>query len=262
MQRAYASDAMIATDWWATGTQIGVAVATLILAGITAFMAKRTREVAQETKGSTAAAIRTAKATEDDVQRGLELVRIGQAQTAAISEQAEVARRNLAATYEPLLVPVVERALKDGVTLRGSNGVSVITEVGAEPRCWIGPDTVGIQRFFVVVPVRNVGPGPASFGWSVTDARFTTTVDSGAVHLDGRPSSPIVAAGDVVDLVFFGALDETTTIVANSAPGTIDLATVTITYSDISRAKGTVTELKLGKAEGPILEVVEVAIDP
>ncbi len=163
---------MMSTDWWATGTQLGVALATLVLAGITAFMAKRTREVAEETKGATAAANRTAKASEDDVQQSLELVRIGQAQAAAASQQSEVARRTLEATFQPLLVPVVNRKVRDSFTPPGLNGVSAITQLTAQPRCWMALDTAGIERVFVVVPVRNVGPGPASFGRSKRDATF------------------------------------------------------------------------------------------
>ena len=107
-------------------------------------MAKRTREVAKETQGATAAAIRTAKATEDDVQQGLRLVEIGQeqtlasqAQTAVASEQAEIARRSLEATFRPLLVPVVDRLSREQFLLRGFDGVTVMTQLTAEPRGWV-----------------------------------------------------------------------------------------------------------------------------
>jgi hypothetical protein len=254
---------VVATDWWVTGTQIAVALATLVLAGITARMAVRTREVAEETKKSTAAAIRTAKATEDDVQRGLELVKIGQDQTTAMSEQAEVARRTLEATFQPLLVPVVDRTSRDSFTLPGRNGVSVTTQLTAQPRCWLAQDTRGTQRVFVVVPVRNVGPGPASFGSSERNATFLGTY-SGARPIEGRPSSPVVAANDVVDILFYGSTDEIPlgAVVTSAATFNADVATVSITYSDISRAKVTVTELRLGTAEDSLLQVTNVAIDP
>jgi hypothetical protein len=247
-------DIMAATDGWVTGTQIAVAVATLILAGFTAVMAKRARE-------ATDAANRTAKATEKDVQQGQELLKNGQAQTTAMNEQAEVARRTLEATFRPLLVPVVNRLAADGSPLRGRNGVSVTTQLAAPPRCFRGLDHTGTDRVFAVIPVRNVGPGPATFRGTGGDAIFLGTY-SGASPIEGRPSSPVVAADDVVDLVFYGSIDEIPLGVIGAAAGTADVATVTITYSDISRAKVTVTTLRLGTAEDNNLQVTEVAIDP
>ena len=231
---------MTATDWWATGTQLAVALATLVLAGFTALMASRTRDVAEETKGATAAAIRTAKATEEDVQHGLRLVEVGQeqtlasqAQSVAASEQAEVARRSLEATFRPLLVPVVDRLSREQFPLRGLNGVSLMAQLTAEPRGFLGLDDRATQRFFAIVPVRNVGPGPATFEQNLTDITFTPNYP-GATKLHGRPSSPVVASGDVVDLVFYGPVDDFTSTIA-TGPEASHVATVVISYSDISQ---------------------------
>ena len=211
--------------------QLIAAGATVTLAGITAWMAKRTHDVASK--------------TEDSV---------------------EVARRSLAATFRPLLVPVVNRDPSPAFVLRGfdddeGNEVSVSIVLEAQPRCWIRRDERTIERFFVIVPVRNVGPGPAAFGELSTGATFTPWFP-GAKQLNGRISSPVVASDDVADIVFYGVPADFTRMFDRTGLETDRRATVEITYFDISRAKPTVTRLALGLTEESFLQVIDALIEP
>ena len=157
-----------------------------------------------------------------------------QTQAAAALEQSEIARRTLEASFRPMLVPILERTIAMR-RFQALDGISVEAQTGPEPKCWIGLDTNQVERFFAVIPIRNVGPGPAVLSTNVVDAWFVPNF-SGAQRLYSRPSTPIVSSGDTVDFVFYGLVDDFTRSVASAAPGTSRQATFTVRYFDVAQS--------------------------
>ena len=209
---------------WATfslsASGSGLVFASWALVVVTGVLVAVTWRSLSAARGATAAAVRTA--------------------TAAVAE-LEVSQR-------PILVQVLERVTEVRRLLAATGPIPTALEIelGPEPRCWIQNDSEGNpRRFYAVVPVRNVGAGPAVF-----DSAWLTygpTGPSGG-RLPGRASSVIVAPNDIVDLVFhsgFGPPERGITY-GESREGSY--ASCDITYSDLGRVYEWTSHLRMTRA--------------
>lgn len=133
------------SDWF----QLAVAIATLLLAGVTAWMAIETRRVASSSLDET-------KAVRDEID-------VARQQVEATNRQAEAAADAVRTSVRPVLVevPEVEVAPEEVVSF---------ANIGAQQRSR-GPDWAirmavperpdWFDKALISVPLRNVGPGAA-----------------------------------------------------------------------------------------------------
>lgn len=245
----------------ATWALVGVTAALVVVTGVLAISTWRS---SSKTAEAARAAVRAAEAAEQDLKQGQELIRIGQEQvttshdqTEAALRQADVAQRALAANVQPLLLPVVSRQATVRL-LNGVDGQLVETELGPEPRI-LRQIQGGQRRFWLVVPIRNVGQGPAIFGPEPTDVSMRPFY-AGATNMPGRPGSPIIAPGDVVDVVFTAPEYDILGYILDSPPTATKQAEVTLSYFDIARVRKTTTIVDLSGAPGPLLRVSNVEL--
>jgi hypothetical protein len=246
----------------ATWALVGVTAALVVVTGV---LAVSTWNSANKAGEAAEAAVRTAVAAENDLTQGATLVRVGQdqveiaqKQAAAALKQSDIANQTLLNSFRPLLVPVVERKIEQRL-FYGLDGVSVELQMGPEPKAFIGRDLNAVDRFFVIVPLRNIGPGCAILSGNVVDAAVVPY--GGGTRIYGKATSPIVAPNDTVDFVFYGVVDEYARSIASAAPGGGRLATLTIRYFDVSGSNASKTVLLLGSRGAPMLSVEDLVVD-
>jgi hypothetical protein len=249
-----------ATDWSAVASG-AAAVGTLALAGVTWRLAKSTAVAATK---SGEMSIETGRLA-DLGERELEVVRD---QAVATSEQARASADTLRLAQRPLLVPVVDARFLDDLRITSLDGMTTSTQMGAEAKCWQeGSQPNGRPgAVWAVIPVRNVGPGTARIDDEPSSVFIQApTLYGGALFSSvGRPSSRIVAVGDVVYLTF-RAEDR-----QPSSPSSAALrpeeqgstALVVVRYSDISGGNRTRSRFAYRYFTPPTLRDAVVTVEP
>lgn len=256
---------LIASGSNLSGPTVALVIVTAALVVVTGVMAWSTWRSSTKTAEAAQAAVRAAIAAEADLKQGQELIRVGQdqievsrSQVTEAHDQAEVSRLALEASVQPLLVDVVVRE-PAGRTLDAGDGHVTQAQVGPEPKCFIASDT----HFWVVFPVRNIGPGPAVIGTGHGDVQLIPYYQ-GEQRIQGRPSTVVVAPHDVVDLVFCSPHpNENLLRMVNAPPGPsmAKVATIELRYSDVTGSKITLTRFTLGKGAAPFLRVTGIEIE-
>ena len=137
-----------------------------------------------------------------ELAQGRELLKVSQRQAKAMAQQAKASRAILASSMQPLLVPVVERKIIDDREIIAADNTVTQVQLGPQAKIWRTA-----SDYWAVVPVRNVGSGPALFNEpSLTgDERLNSVIITdrfGGFSVGGRVTSRIVAPNEIVDVVF------------------------------------------------------------
>lgn len=151
------------------------------------------------------------------------------------------------ASIQPLLVPAVERPTISRDLVAGDDA-RIRVQIGSEAKIWRSA-----SDYWAVVPIRNVGNGPALFddrpligndelGSVIITDRF------GGFSASGRVTSRVVAPNDTVDVVFHQAADTGSTPGLAARPdGHPLVAEVRLWYRDLS---GQMTHTSISYEDG------------
>jgi hypothetical protein len=251
---AAASDAPLVTETkWLVGATALLALVTVLMAISTWRAAAATRDAAVATKETAVQTARLAEAAEDDLRQGHRLVEIGQNQADAARVQATASQTALARSSQPILVPVIEREIVHNRRL-----------IAVDQEMWTVPQlrekaicSASSTDIWAVAPVRNVGTGTALIN-SNEGNLLLTSPRYGGIALPGRPSSGVIAPGDVVDLVFHSRqhLSDTSTSEASPASSAV---VVEVRYEDVSGLRQARSRFSYG-GSGDVLDVTEVSV--
>jgi hypothetical protein len=227
------------------------------LAVVTGVLAVSTWRSAAKAGEAAEAATRTAKAAEADIDQSRRLIEIGQSQAAATARQSEIAQRALDASVQPLLAPI---AVREAIHRRlyAADGQTTEIQVGPEPKTWADAPR---SEFWAVVPIRNIGNGPAVIGMQPGQIAFKPFY-LGAGELAGRSSLQVLAPGDSADVVFHRTgLDENLKLLISAPAADSRQGTFEIRYSDIAGTRGFLSRFQLSKGQAPMMRVIEMELE-
>jgi hypothetical protein len=240
------------TNWTevAAIASASAAVGTLVLAGFTWNLARKTADLA----GASEAILELA-------QRELEVVTD---QARATAAQVAISTDTLRLAQTPWLVPVVDNhgRTRSGLVSRG--GAIVSATVGSDALVFqAGPTRDGVPGdVSAVIPIRNIGSGPALIPRDPSSVIIASNLFGGLTTL-GRPDTRVIAPGDVAYLVFsspYGQPAEFTLALPPQETGAS--AVVDVTYTDIGgRNKMRSRFIYGGFDQGRLVDAV-VAVEP
>jgi hypothetical protein len=131
--------------------------------------------------------------------------------------------------------------------------------IGREPQCWQErPNENG--PVWLVVPVRNVGTGPAFIPFE--EGSLAAQVQLyGGLRATGRPSSRAVAPSDTAYLVFRQPYGSPAPISISLRLGEMDVDLVVVRYTGIDTGRPMRTRLALRQFNAPRFMDVEATIE-
>jgi hypothetical protein len=159
------------------------AIGTLILAGFTKGLAKKTADMVTAAKDSV-------KVARDELEAVID-------QAKATREQATLATKALQAELTPWLVPLIAGDRKT-LPFHALDGAKCETDIGFYPKSW---EDASKNDVWAIVPIRNVGRGPAFISTEPSAVAIHSAIYGGMTDL-GRASSRVVAPGDGMHLIF------------------------------------------------------------
>jgi len=174
--------------WTATDTAAlasgGAAVGTLVLAFFTWRLGAKTGDMA--------------KASVDAVDVAKQELVVIRNQTKATQAQVELSTRAMRASQQPWLVPVAHATRSpESIEFIALTGETTLTSIEQDARCWQEANNGPI---WAIIPVRNIGAGPAMIpGDKSVIAQLSLF---GGLTGFGRPSTRIIAPGDIAYMVF------------------------------------------------------------
>ena len=230
------------TNWTAVAaiTSGAAALGTLILAGVTVWLASSTRKMSTKTGDLAGETKRLADSTGRSVDLAERELEVLSEQARAANAQVEISTQAMRATQQPLLVPVADSPTRDDLRFTARDGGTASPQIGPNAICWQQPENGPI---WLVVPMRNIGTGPALI--PTEDKSLMAQVPLlGGLSTFGRPGQRVVAPGDIVYLVFsapYGATPELTLVVTPEEAGS--WGSVVVRYSGIDRSNLTQTRV-------------------
>jgi len=221
----------------------GAAIGTLALAGVTWRLASKTRDMAKASTDAVGIAERELTVVTD--------------QSKATQAQVELSTQAMRASQQPLLVPVAEAPIRDGLQFTAHDGTTTSVQIGPGAKCW---QEGGNGLIWAVIPMRNIGAGPARIP---TDDKSVIAQFSlfGGLSAFGRPSQRVVAKDDTVYLVFCGPFGESSKTALALAPEEAGSAgIVCVQYTGIDQSHLSQTRLAYRYFRGVGLEDAVVTI--